>query len=330
MLVFHHNGLVDWNGEEETTGYQQTINIKLPGSKASLKVCLRKSSYAVPVVRDKVDQNIVPPRRIPLVKSCLQKAIRRGEVHAALGSCAFLLRYAPQDVLRRLPVIAVEDVAVADDLPRIVWLMAAHSHGYVLTEEDRLFVLSFAGSLARFPRRIIAEEGDTAWTVLELRDTNDIQFACVVRAAYGGMSCDVELLSSVAKTTCLETMPAIQVEPNDYLRELLNRLDLALEHRLLPAVDFHVSDILSAIPQISSEKAKNAMWTYWSGVNVRCNPPMLPPWWEELLPDLHRFASKEWNRQGVLRQENVKTKDKKDTLENQKQCIQRFLKRKKG
>lgn len=49
-----------------------------------------------------------------LARSCLQKAIRRGETALALRALANLLSYDPRSVWRHLTTIALEDVGVAD------------------------------------------------------------------------------------------------------------------------------------------------------------------------------------------------------------------------
>lgn len=64
---------------------------------------------------------------IPLVKSCLQKAVRRMNPTLA-GKCGrFLCQNSLTDLLRRLPIIIVEDSIVTPALPTIVWMMAADS-----------------------------------------------------------------------------------------------------------------------------------------------------------------------------------------------------------
>lgn len=62
---------------------------------------------------------------IPVHKSNLQKAIRRGKREAALFSAWSMLHLDRMELLRRLPIIMVEDVTLFDRFPVLVWLMMA-------------------------------------------------------------------------------------------------------------------------------------------------------------------------------------------------------------
>lgn len=89
--------------------------------------------------------------RVPLLKSNLQKAVRRHARQAALGTALQLLRQDPAALLRRLPIIAVEDAFWHPWAPAVVWLMMAHSRGFVdggLHAQAAAVVLGVVGDLA--------------------------------------------------------------------------------------------------------------------------------------------------------------------------------------
>jgi hypothetical protein len=69
---------------------------------------------------------------VPLLKSNLQKAIRRFNKDIALTTSIVLLEKDPLSFLRRLPIIFVEDVCLLDSLPIIIWFMMADKE-YKLT-----------------------------------------------------------------------------------------------------------------------------------------------------------------------------------------------------
>ena len=56
------------------------------------------------------------PHPMPLIKSALQKAVRRGLPRAAVAAAAYLLAHEPKELLRRLPVILAEDVGIFADI----------------------------------------------------------------------------------------------------------------------------------------------------------------------------------------------------------------------
>ncbi|CAD7940960.1 unnamed protein product [Amoebophrya sp. A120] len=93
-------------------------------------------------------------RKTLLVISNLQKAVRRGEVAAAVASAVFLIHtHQDAELLRRLVIICVEDVAPSADLPQLVWLMVAVSSlRYRLTDQDVFFVLHFVAWITAWPR----------------------------------------------------------------------------------------------------------------------------------------------------------------------------------
>ncbi len=65
-----------------------------------------------------------------LLKSMMQKAIRRGKSVEALRLSVALADLSLMELLRRLPVIILEDVSLHPELPVLIWLMVAVSRGY--------------------------------------------------------------------------------------------------------------------------------------------------------------------------------------------------------
>lgn len=77
-----------------------------------------------------------PPISPAIVKSMLQKAIRRRKGSAAVRLAYELYRLSPQELLRRLPVIIIEDSSLHPAYPILVWCMLAESKGYILVSFD--------------------------------------------------------------------------------------------------------------------------------------------------------------------------------------------------
>lgn len=66
-----------------------------------------------------------------LVKSMLQKSVRRRRFGSACRLAIELARMSTSELLRRLPIICVEDSLLHPAVPVIVWLMMAESKGYI-------------------------------------------------------------------------------------------------------------------------------------------------------------------------------------------------------
>jgi hypothetical protein len=74
-------------------------------------------SFLVPKIETKYN--------VPLLKSNLQKAIRRCQTQIAINSALAIIQKVPIELLRRLPIIYIEDVCLMDSYSIPVWLMMA-------------------------------------------------------------------------------------------------------------------------------------------------------------------------------------------------------------
>ena len=83
-----------------------------------------------------------------VLKSAVQKAVRRGACGPARRCALALLHAQPAECLRRLAVIAVEDATAHPATPLLVWFMAAQSKGYLLGAAARDAVARVAAELA--------------------------------------------------------------------------------------------------------------------------------------------------------------------------------------
>eukprot|EP00428_Durinskia_dybowskii_P040907 CAMPEP_0170278804 /NCGR_PEP_ID=MMETSP0116_2-20130129/39410_1 /TAXON_ID=400756 /ORGANISM="Durinskia baltica, Strain CSIRO CS-38" /LENGTH=349 /DNA_ID=CAMNT_0010530123 /DNA_START=63 /DNA_END=1110 /DNA_ORIENTATION=+ len=150
-----------------------------------------------------------PPHPVALVKSCLQKAIRRGLPLPALAAASYLLAREPKELMRRLPVILAEDVGAFADLPGLTWLMIAVQAGYKLRESDAHFVLRLTVTAALWrgapttvstpPEAEMREAVGLLQTPTDPADSTESLRRCfVLRACYGGMPFDIEMLLAYA------------------------------------------------------------------------------------------------------------------------------------
>ena len=92
------------------------------------------------------------PRDRWLLTSLLQKAIRRGRVDYAVAAADSLVLLEPDYVAGRLPIIAYEDIGVAD-LPALLWTKQVAATIPVQTEaQRRKIATAVAGHLAGSPK----------------------------------------------------------------------------------------------------------------------------------------------------------------------------------
>lgn len=175
------------------------------------------------------------------LKSCLQKSIRRRAPLPAVRVAMELADKSLTDLIRRLPIIILEDSTLHPDFGLLVWLMIADSKGYVPSKELILRVLQVVFEIASCPwQDVIAEQSSEDYSASLMKDrvesdndnddnkptsfslssssstlfptkqhkvkTMDNAFettmirAMLLRAQYGGMKCDVDMLHSFSKT----------------------------------------------------------------------------------------------------------------------------------
>lgn len=82
------------------------------------------------------------------LKSIMQKAVRRRRVATAVKAASLILHKDENELLRRLPIIVLEDAFLHPGLPVVIWLMIAASKGYSLANIHYDFLLSVVADLA--------------------------------------------------------------------------------------------------------------------------------------------------------------------------------------
>lgn len=221
-----------------------------------------------------------------LLISHLQKCVRRGHRALAVRTAATLLRHFPLQLLRRLPIIMVEDVQVLAALPVLVWLMAAAGKGFELTRAMAAWLLGLVDSLAAHPTRdtvgfdgavdASANKGRlTAIARAKLpAEQAAILYALQLRRSHGGMPGDMAMLNNATSR---------------WLKRFKDGGDkVTLEHVVVPiaepqaplgagdwelaAVDFHVSDVaarMAGATGMDEGTLKSLIWDNVSSQNHR-------------------------------------------------------------
>lgn len=210
-----------------------------------------------------------PPRlySVHILKSNIQKCVRRRDRQRAIISAWHLLCQDSVELLRRLPVIIAEDALVQPWLfKELVWLMAAVSKGYRLTWMDAATVMAALASALRTTERvaIYAEPPatDTASTNL-WRDP--LAVALMIRAEFGGMDHDCSFLKRLAIRAATNTLPLDAAAEPDWIEYDIDPLS-PHEHILLEAIDQHCCPhVLRELPGLHPQ----AIWWCRSSLSVR-------------------------------------------------------------
>jgi hypothetical protein len=211
---------------------------------------------------------------VPVLKSILQKAIRRKRPLPAVRVAMELLDKAPAELLRRLPIIALEDSSLHPDLPFLVWLMMAHSKDFGISQALGHQVLQIVFEIAGCPNQDalpvgrLGHDDESCLPKLSLSSLNDVTlWSLVARAEYGGMKGDVAMLQRYAHLwqtrfreseatrlpPCVDPATSWQTVPRQLHAAAHSKASQAVPQQIpclrlsditLEGVDFHCSNVL--------------------------------------------------------------------------------------
>jgi hypothetical protein len=197
-----------------------------------------------------------------LLKSNLQKAVRRRQSAAAFATLKHLLAQDANELLRRLPVIMCEDTLLHPRLfIEVVWLMAAASKGYALTLEDAQILTDCVAACLAAP----AQYNLAAEVAAAVSATSDdpLGLAFRLRIAYGGMKSDMAFLGRLQNRAAAGELPlhTEAFESTEFTKIPAFDVDA---HLILEAVDFH------CFPKMveATGVAKKAIWFHRSALNM--------------------------------------------------------------
>jgi hypothetical protein len=205
-FVMNENMIPQWKSNIDSNQYEFFGNIKIKKDFDQILMIgiSKKINLEVNKTLNKINSKI----NIPILKSNLQKCIRRSKVRKAVRTGNFLLEFDPNQILRRLAIIYIEDVMIDNYFNNIVWYMAAVSKGYILNQQDKCIILNIIRHLAKSG---VKEELPKADNLnykeyfleinSEILDNNfNIIWSLILRKKYGGMKGDIKMINGALNT----------------------------------------------------------------------------------------------------------------------------------
>jgi len=226
---------------------------------------------------------------ISFLKSLLQKAIRRKNHQVAVLSALNLIKLDQIQFLRRLSIIMIEDVLLVKHYPIVVWLMiAVSSKQMVLQEKQIQWLLSLIHYLCDIPYcdyypKIENNVSKIKDLLSKLKkEEKDLIYSILIRAGYGGMKGDMEMLKNSAYLWCNRFLDNKKPWLNYFQKPLiLNNFHYqVLEKKdwILGAIDFHCfPKILEWIDNEDQNETKELIWHFSSKINERIYLNKPPP-----------------------------------------------------
>lgn len=214
---------------------------------------------------------------VPLLKSHLQKAIRRHNTASALSTAYSMILYDRSALLRRLPIIAIEDVDLIPGTAIIVWLMMA-GESYKWSEQDIRNVLGYVLRLCQTSAYLVrtGSEVSMSHSVLSTiqQPMRDELLALFYRIKWGGTDGDMKMLNDAIQTYYTKNL-VFRCGPQIYEGPMPEPLELNLDNPyfLLDAIDFHcfprMIKRISSITCVPNQRVKELIWICHSALNLR-------------------------------------------------------------
>lgn len=125
-----------------------------------------------------------------LLKSALQKSVRRGRSAAAAAASLALWRVDPVDLVRRVLIIAVEDVCAHPASPALAWLVMALAKGFTPGEPHLRLVLGVVRDLCECPWKDTMRDAGGRGAAFAGSDAEAAVAALLLRRGRGGAAAE--------------------------------------------------------------------------------------------------------------------------------------------
>ena len=280
-LNYFHIDSITWNK------YETNLNI---GCTTETYKYSKSNNSVYNKFKNKVKINYTE-KQIPLLKSNLQKCVRRSIHNIAVKTALTLFALDPNEILRRLPIIILEDVTLHKDFTFIIWLMTAVSKGFEMNDfflEKCLIVVNDIASnkyrelyeyldkdidLRRLNTNLYNKDdlNELKYTLNELKDNQkDILWGIELRKSYGGMRCDMRMLNYFTNKWFNKFINGDNFIISNHKNEIEYKI-LHYNEIHLSSVDFHCSNIIMYVknkfPDYSEEEIKKCIWEKRSSIN---------------------------------------------------------------
>ena len=230
-----------------------------------------------------------------LLKSCLQKAVRRRKPETAVRILYQLFSQDILNTLRRLPLIMLEDSLLYIRFQSlVVWLMVACNNNFNPSIEMIYSILNMIYMIAltdKVDRTSVNYDKDIDYLKIMEKNNqliNNTIGPIIIRNCYGGMKNDMQWMLYVAENWYKRLNNSNKKEwklllkneyskkiPIHYLKSLIENEELLQEDKLSEAIDFHCFRYLSKLVKkrigrsIDEETVKSLIWKHRSSVIMK-------------------------------------------------------------
>jgi len=223
---------------------------------------------------DKITNIVVNKKNTSVIKSNLQKAIRRKIQDVALQSAMVLIFNGEAiTLLRRLTIISFEDVYINKYYPIIVWYYIALSSGYELCEDDVDFIYSYIILLCNI--NVVhnyMEDTPKKYILNEIKD-NVYCVSLYMRIQYGGFNGEICFMNNIIEGILNGSIKVCDNEITLIKYKITETpmvyLDCSIDFHCFPKMPAKVLSKLNPNLNLTEDDIRHYIWVYDSSINVR-------------------------------------------------------------
>lgn len=235
------------------------------------------------------------------LKSLLQKSVRKMNGELAVQACYHLFKLDFNNLIRRLPIIMLEDTYLHESFTTLVWLMIATGQKNKFSIKQYIYewllgiVYMMTVNITNYDDIFEQEKEEDqqqkspVYEILNTyntlrRDEMSILYSIHLRIAYGGMPCDIDMLNKYSRKWFMRfTNKDVDIDTNINNRTILRIecvpiciyiKDLTLSEWDISAIDYHCAPKLIELiskkyDEIDETEIKKIIWCHSSAINNR-------------------------------------------------------------
>ena len=232
-------------------------------------------------------------KNIPYLKSHLQKCIRMQDDTLAIPTCYHLLKLDINELIRRLPIIMIEDTCLHESFTTLIWLMIAISNNKFKIKKyiyewilGVVYILCTTTEKDSINKKELSDKfivkNISITNIEQLNNYNDLNdneisllYSMHMRIAYGGLEGDLKMINSFLNLWENRFRNKLKkVNTTDIKPITLFIKELSIEDWNLSAIDYHCNSkflehISKKYDNIEIDELKKIIWIHSSSVNKR-------------------------------------------------------------
>ena len=256
---------------------------------------------------------------LKMLKSNLQKAVRRCETEVATNTAHTILCLSPIELAQRLGIIWIEDACLTRDYPVLVWIMAALTKGYEFTAGMAQLLLMFTQHIAALPYRDVCgyrEKPVLVKRITEMtvdKEWKSILYSLLFRRGYQSLAGDKLMIDKCAADwvdRMLNNPSLVAATMEEQKHFVVTPGILGRQQWIEAAIDQHCSGICTQTARqckVSEDEVRKVVWKCSSRLTSKkpttfSRQPPQPPTekerelWETIEETVHRCQRRALDR----------------------------------